>query len=131
MDEPRLQAAPQQIVSTFRHFTTLVQDEIALARAEISKNLSRAGMGIALICIAALMALVALNVFATALIGLLTASGISLWLSALIIGGILLLFAGLFAFVGKSRLEPEALVPSRTIENVKKDFENLKEAGNG
>lgn len=131
MDNSKLQNAPQQVVATFRQFTTLVQDEMTLARAEISRNLSRAGMGIAFICVAALLALVALNVFATALVGLLTANGIPFWLSALIIGGVLLLAALLFALVGKSRLDPEALTPSRTIENVKKDFEHLKEASNG
>lgn len=129
MDNSGLQNAPQQIVTTFRQFATLVQDELVLARAEISRNLSRAGMGIAFIGIAALMALVALNVFATALIGLLTAAGVPLWIAALSIGGGLLVVALIFAMAGKSRLEPEAIAPSRTIDNIKKDVEELKEAG--
>ncbi len=131
MDDPSLKHAPQRIVTTFRHFAALMQDELALARAEISRNLSRAGVGIAFICVAALMALVALNVFATALVGLLTANGVSLWLSAMIIGGALLLIAVALALLGKARLDPEALAPTRTIESVKADFENLKEASNG
>ncbi|MGR3513533.1 MAG: phage holin family protein [Paracoccaceae bacterium] len=130
MDNARLQNAPQQVVATFKQFTMLVQDEMALARAEITRNLSRASMGVAFICGAALLALVALNVVATSLVGLLTASGMSLWLSAAIIGGVLLALAVLLALIGKSRLDPEALAPTRTIENVKKDYEHLKEAQN-
>lgn len=130
MHDPNLQNAPQQIVATFRQFSTLVQDEMQLARAEIKRNLSRAGLGIALICIAALTALVALNVLATALVGVLTANGVPFWLAALIIGGVLILAALVMALAGKSKLEPEALAPKRTIESVKKDVEHLKEAAN-
>lgn len=130
MDRVSFQKAPEQLVTTFRQFTMLVQDELALAKAEISRNISRAGMGIAFIAIAALMGLVALNVFATALVGVLTASGLPIWLSAMIIGGVLLVIAVVLAMVGKSRLSPEALAPTQTIENVKKDFAEVKEAGN-
>lgn len=130
MDSSGLNDAPRQIVGTLRQFTTLVQDEMALARAELSSNLSRAGLGIAFVLVAALLALVALNVLATALVELLTANGVAPWLAALSIGGVLLVTAVALALVGKSRLTPEALAPTRTFENIKKDFGHLKEESN-
>lgn len=126
-----LSAAPSLLVKALRQFTTLMQDEIALARAELSRSLSKAGVGLALIGAAAILALVSLNVLASALVAYLAASGIGLGTAALIVGGALLLAALILAFVGKSRLGADALVPSRTAKNLQTDFDTLKEATNG
>lgn len=130
MHDPDIRDAPRQLVFAFRQFTNLIQNELALARAEMSRNLSRAGVGIAMIGVAALLSLVALNVLASALVAVLAANGVPVWLSALIIGGVMLGIAVILVFLGKSRLDPEALAPKRTIDNVKQDLEKLKEIGN-
>lgn len=121
--------APRQAVAAFRQFTTLLQDELALARAEISQNLSRAGGGIAMICVAALMALVALNVLADALVAALAANGVPVWASALGIGGVLLLGAVILVLIGRARLRADALAPKRALRNIRRDVENLKDGG--
>ena len=86
-------------------------------------------MGVAMICCAALLVFVALNLFATALVGVLTANGVPFWLSATIIGGAFILVALLLALVGKSRLSTDALAPSRSLESIKRDIQTLKETG--
>ncbi|MEL6518314.1 MAG: phage holin family protein [Pseudomonadota bacterium] len=125
-----IKETPALLVTAFRQFTRLMQDEVALAKAEISRNLSRAGVGLALIGVAALMALTALDVLAAALVGYLAATDMSVGTAALVVGGALLLIALILLFVGKSRLTADAIAPDRAFENVKTDIHAVKEATN-
>lgn len=122
--------APSLLVTTLKQFTRLIQDEMALARAEVSRNVSRAGVGLALIGIGAILALTALNILATALVAWLAETELSAGTSALIVGGVLLALAVIVALVGKSRLSAKALAPSKTSENVRSDIRTMKEATN-
>lgn len=67
--------------------SNLVRNEVNLARAEINENLSKAGTAVGLIAGAAIIALVALNVLAAALVAALTEAGLDAGWSALIVGG--------------------------------------------
>lgn len=123
-----IKQAPSVFVTILRQFTTLMQDEIALARAELSTSLSKASTGLAMIGVAALTALVALNLLAGALVGYLATTGLSAGTAALLVGGGLLALALVFVLVGKARLSPTALVPDRTASNLKRDIAQMKEA---
>lgn len=127
MDNPDIRNAPQLFTTTLRQFFTLVQDELKLARTEMSRNLSRAGTGLAFFGIAALLALVALNVLATALVGYIAETGLSIGMAALIVGIALLVLACILALVGKQRLSANALAPTRTSRNLRRDIEQIKE----
>jgi membrane protein len=49
------------------------------------------------------------------------------WLAALIVGAALLLFAGLLAVVGRSRVKKAGpAVPKETMSNVREDIDELK-----
>lgn len=128
MAQRDLRDAPGLFVETLRHFSALMQDEIQLAKSELRNNLTRAGSGVAFVAIAALIALVALNVLAGALVAWVAASGLSAGLAALIVGGALLAIATIFALVGRSRLSADTLAPDRTLENVQRDMNALREA---
>ena len=130
MSKIPLEETPNLLVNTFRQFGNLVQGELRLAKAEMSNIASRAGMGVAFIAVSMLMALVALNVLASALVAYLAETGLSVGTAAIIVGGILLLAALGLALLGKSRLSPEALAPERTVKNVEKDIAAMKEATN-
>lgn len=125
-----IQDAPSLIVETFRQFTSLVQGELRLARAEMSGIITRAGIGIMFVAIALLMALVSLNVLASAAVAYIAGSGISVGLAALMVGGALLFTAIGFALAGKSRLSAEALTPDKTAESIRDDIAAMKEASN-
>ena len=129
MTDSRLSETPKHFVDMLRHFSSLMQGELALARAELGQNLSRAGVGVVLFVVAALLALVALNVLASALVAYLATTGLSVGLAALIVGGVLLLGAAIFAFAGKARLSADALAPKRTVKNLARDVESITEAG--
>jgi len=121
---------PGQFAQAFRHFSDLVQGELKLARAEMSQNLSRAGFGVAFFGIAALLALVALHILASALVAWIATTGISPALSAALVGGALLIAAVVLVIMGKSRLSADALKPTKTIAAVERDFQQFKEASN-
>ncbi|WP_342069830.1 phage holin family protein [Yoonia algicola] len=130
MPKHTIQEAPSLLVDTLRQFTSLVQSELALARAEMSHIVTRAGVGIVLVAIALLMALVSLNVLASAAVAYIASTGLSAGSAALIVGGVLLIAAIGFAFAGKSRLSAEALTPKRTVDSIRDDIHSVKEASN-
>jgi phosphoglycerol transferase MdoB-like AlkP superfamily enzyme len=106
--------------------TRLLRGEVALAKAEVMQNLRSAAFGIGLVVGAVVLALVALNVLALALVGALAD-----WLGAgwagLLVGLLILAVAALLALRGIDSLKPENLAPSRTIANVQADARAIKE----
>lgn len=106
--------------------STLVRSEVALAKLEIKQSMAAMGAASAMFIVAAFFGLFALAfLLATAALGL-VAVGVSPWLATLIVAGLLLIFAGILAFVGKSKLKDFNPVPHQTIENVKTDISTIK-----
>jgi uncharacterized membrane protein YqjE len=107
--------------------TTLLSQEIELARAEVSQQVSRASKSAGLFGAAAVLALAGLGALtACAIIAL--ALVIDAWLAALIVGVALLIVAGALALAGRARLkEVSPPVPDRAIAGMKKDFEAVQE----
>lgn len=130
MSHPDPRQAPSLIVETIKNFTNLMQTELQLAKAEMAENLSRAGTGIALIAVAGILALTALNVLAGALVAYIATTGLSAGTAALLVGGGVLLIAVILVLVGKSRLSASALEPTRTINNLQRDATTVKGATN-
>ncbi|MEW2913628.1 phage holin family protein [Leisingera sp. JC11] len=125
-----LNAAPELFIETLRHFAALLRSEAELAKGELKEKAARAGAGLACMAIAAILALTGLHVLAAALVAWIAAAGLSPGVSALIVGGAFLAGAACLLVAGKSRLSSEALLPSRTIRNVKRDAASIKEAAN-
>lgn len=122
--------APSLLVDALRDFSNLMQTELHLAKAEVARNLSRAGTGVALCVIAAILALTALNVLAGAFVAYVATTGVSAGTAALIVGGAMLAIAAALALFGKSRLSAAALEPTRTINSLKRDATTVKGASN-
>lgn len=107
----------------------LVRGEIESFKAELVGKLKLAGVGIGFLAGAATFAFFALLVLiAAAILGLATV--LPAWLSALIIGGGILVLAVILALVGISSLKkgvPPA--PTETIKSIKKDVRVIKGTG--
>ena len=106
----------------------LVRNEVDLARAEISENVTRAGVAVGLIAGAAIIALVALNVLAAALVAALTEAGLDAGWAALIVGVLLGLLALGLINKGLTDLKLSSLAPTRTVKNVQRDAAAVKDA---
>jgi len=104
--------------------TRLVRAEIALAKAEATEKAKRSGIGAGLVAAALVIILYAVGVLIwSAITGLAVAW--PLWLSALVIGVVLLLVAGALAFAGVKLLQRAATKPE-TIDRVKEDIATIK-----
>ncbi|WP_374708983.1 phage holin family protein [Pacificitalea manganoxidans] len=108
--------------------TKLVRGEMDLFRAEVDENLRKAGAAVGMIVAGVVILLTALNVLASALVAGLVELGIDAGWSALIVGVLFAVIAGLLAKKGLNDLKLKSLAPTRTAKNVRRDGEAVKEA---
>jgi hypothetical protein len=110
--------------------STLIRDEIEQIKREAITRLKSAGIGIGLFVGAALFAYFAILVLiATVILGL--ANLLPPWLSALIVGVLLLLVAVVLALLGLSRVKKGVPpVPKEAVDSVKDDVKAFKGVGN-
>lgn len=119
--------APQLIRDLVKQGARLFRDEVALARREVGRNVSRAGAGLVMMGVAAILLLTALNLLAGAAVTLLVQVGLSVPLASLAIGAGALLVAAVLFFLGKARLDPKKLAPERAMAGLRRDVETIKE----
>jgi hypothetical protein len=100
--------------------STLVRQEIALFKAELSEKLTRMGVGAGALAAGGVIAFSGwLALLAAAILGL--SHAVAPWLSALIIGVVVIALGAGLALFGKSRLKADALVPRRTLNSLRED----------
>jgi hypothetical protein len=106
----------------------LVKDELKLAQLEMTRKGKRAGLGIGMFGGSGLLALYGVGcLLAAAIIGL--AVVLPAWAAALIVGGAIMLVAGIVALAGKGQLSRATPpVPKQAVESVKADLEEVKES---
>jgi uncharacterized membrane protein YqjE len=105
----------------------LLHTELQLAQRELSDSAARAGSGLVLFGLAAVVALVGLNALAVAAVLGVAALGLAYHWAALIVAIACLALGLAFVLIGKSRLSTAALAPRRTLNQVKSDIDAVKE----
>jgi MFS family permease len=106
--------------------STLVRNELELARLEMTEKGKRAGIGVGMFGGAGLVGLYALGAVIAAAI-LLLATAITPWLAALVIAVVCGAIAGVLALVGKSKVaQATPPLPEQTTESVKEDVRFTK-----
>lgn len=114
-----------------RETNDLARKEIALFRAEMASNLRSLIIGLACMAASAVFAVVALIVLIGAFVKWLATIVGSEWLSALIVGGVLLIIAVGLALWARSALSLSTLAPTRTTRQVRQDARALSERVSG
>jgi tetrahydromethanopterin S-methyltransferase subunit C len=130
MDEQRTQVEDRPIGELMRELsdqtTTLVRQEIELAKAEMTAKGKQLGMGAGAFGAAGLMGLYAVGAITACLI-LALSTAIAGWLAALIVGIVYAAIAGVLALVGKKKTQAGGPpVPERAISSTKEDVEWAK-----
>jgi uncharacterized membrane protein YqjE len=106
--------------------STLVRQEVELAKAEMGQKAKQAGRGAGLVGAAGVVGLAALGAL-TAFLIIVFDLGMPLWAAALIVTLVWGAIAGLLALRGKRELREVAPpVPEQTIETLKEDVEWAK-----
>lgn len=114
-----------------RETSDLARKEIALFRAEMASNIRSLVIGLACMAASAVFAVVALIVLIGAFVKWLATIVGSEWLSALIVGGVLLVIAVGLALWARSALSLSTLAPTRTTRQVREDARALSERVSG
>jgi hypothetical protein len=109
-----------------RDVSLLLRQEIALAKAEVTRGVGTLGLGAALVAAGALVAFAGLIILLLAAVYALSLV-LEPWLAALVVGGIVLVLGAGLAVFGKSKLGADAVVPRRTLRTLKDDAAWMKE----
>ena len=110
-----------------RDGSLLVQQELALAKVELSEKANKlkadvaAITGGALVLYAGLLTLIAAAVLALAQV-------MPGWVAALLVGAAVTTIGGVLVMRGKKKLEHFEALPKKTIESVQRDAQTIKEA---
>jgi hypothetical protein len=125
-DELRERPLGELLKQLSQETTTLVRQELELAKAEMAQKGKQAGVGAGMFGGAGVSALLGLGALTAAAVAALDAA-MPLWLAALIVGLVWLAVAGVLALQGKTKVQAATPpVPEQTQESVKEDVEWAK-----
>jgi len=110
-----------------RDMGTLVSQEVALARTEITETASRVAKDIAVLAVGGLVAYAGLLAIIAAVIFLIADRGVPLWAAALIVGAVVAVVGYVLVQRGISALKQQDLTPRQTIQSIKEDTQWAKE----
>jgi len=122
------QSTGELVTQLSEQVSTLVRDELALAKAEMTEKGKRAGTGVGLLGGGGVLVLYGVG-------GLLATAVLALdlvwpaWLAALVVTVVVFAVAGVLALVGRGEVKRAAPpVPERAKENVQADVETVRSA---
>ncbi|OBF97088.1 hypothetical protein A5790_00785 [Mycobacterium sp. 852002-51152_SCH6134967] len=125
---PGADASVGELMSQLSKQTSrLIRDEMRLAQKEFQESARHAGIGAGLFSVAGLLAffgaatLIAAGVAALSLV-------LPVWAAALIVAAVLFVIAGIAALVGRSQAREVTPAAPKTVETVKADIQELKDA---
>jgi xanthine/uracil permease len=110
-----------------RDMGTLVSQELALARTELTDKASRVGKDVAMLAAGGLVAYAGLLAIIAAVIVLIAERGVPLWVSALVVGLVVAGIGYVLIRRGISALKHEDFAPRQTIQSLKEDTQWVKE----
>jgi uncharacterized membrane protein YqjE len=125
--DPQYRSTSNLVGDLVGHVSELFRKEIQLLRAEVGEKTSQATTALGMLVAGAVVALVALNVLAAALVVAVQNLGIGAGWAALIVGLILGIIAFALTARGTSNLKATNLAPQRTARSAARDAEIVKE----
>jgi len=110
-----------------RETTTLVRQEVQLAKAELTQSATEAARGIGMLVAGGAVAYAGLLFLLLAIVSGLMEAGWDAWLSALVVGLVVVAIGAILVLRARESLKPANLAPRRTVETLKEDQEWAKE----
>jgi hypothetical protein len=110
-----------------RETTTLVRQEVQLAKAELTQSATEAARGIGMLLAGGAVAYAGLLFLLLAIVFGLIQAGWDAWLSALVVGLVVVAIGAILVLRARESLKPANLAPRRTVETLKEDQEWAKE----
>ena len=116
----------QMFAELSRETRTLIQQEVQLAKTELSEKATKMAKGAGMIIGGILVAYGGLLAVLAAIVLVLIAFGLPPWIGALLGGGLAAGIGYLLVRSGVAALKPQGLVPRKTIETLKEDAQWVK-----
>jgi xanthine/uracil permease len=110
-----------------RETTTLVRQEVQLAKAELTQSATEAARGIGMLAAGGAVAYAGLLFLLLAIVFGLIEAGWDAWLSALIVGLVVVAIGAVLVLRARESLKPANLAPRKTVETLKEDAQWAKE----
>jgi hypothetical protein len=110
-----------------RETTTLVRQEVQLAKAELTQSATEVARGIGMLVAGGAVAYAGLLFLLLAIVFGLIEAGWDAWLSALAVGVVVVAIGAVLVLRARESLKPANLAPRRTVETLKEDQEWAKE----
>ena len=110
-----------------RETTTLVRKEVQLAKAELTQSATEAARGIGMLVAGGAVAYAGLLFLLLAIVFGLIEAGWDAWLSALIVGLVVVAIGAVLVLRARESLKPANLAPQKTVETLKEDAAWAKE----
>jgi len=114
----------------WRETTTLVHDEVELAKADISDKVAQAGRGVGAVATGGAVLFAGFIVLLFAAVGALEMvlpPEQAPWLAPLIVGAVVTIIGAVALSSGKKKLQAENLKPTRSIDSLRRDRDVAKE----
>lgn len=127
LNTPRRPGVVTLFTAAIAQSADLVQTEFRLARAEVSEKLAALRIGLALMAVGAIFLIAALGMLLQALVSVLIAAGMSPPAAILLVAGGAAVIGLVLFLMGQKRLNPEELVPDRTLTSLSRDGRMMKE----
>lgn len=124
-DDLREQSIGDLLKQLSQETTTLVRKELELAKAEVTEKGKQAGTGVGMFGGAGVAGLLALGSLTACLIALL-ATGMKVWVAALIVTVLWAAVAGALALLGRSKVQEATPPAPQTVETIKEDVQWAK-----
>ena len=121
-DEPTI---GKLVADASRDISSLVRDEITLAKSELKFSVQAGGTGIALFAAAGFISLLAIIMLSVAIAYFIHFTGLDLAWCFLIVFGLYILLAGLLGFVGYRKVK-QVRAPERAIKQAQETSQILK-----
>lgn len=110
-----------------RETSTLVKQEVGLAKTELTEKATRVGKDVGYLAMGGAVAYAGMLTLIAALVLILTAIGLPIWASALLVGLVVAGVGGSMAMKGLKQLKNVDPVPHQTVETLKEDKEWAKQ----
>jgi len=107
--------------------STLVRQEISLAKAELGEKVSTIGRNVGLLAAGGAVVYAGLLALLAAVISLLAHAGMSWWAASLLVGVVVTAVGGLLVSKGLNALKHEDLAPRQTLETLREDTQWIKD----
>jgi uncharacterized membrane protein YqjE len=124
------QGVASTTVDIVKEYVRLVVTEFRLFRAELGEKISQIGLGIAFSAAGLVLLIMAVVLLFVAAISALMDFGLSLTAATLLVFGLVLVLGAGCGWFGIRQLQPENLMPKKTIKQIQKDFESIAPEAN-